>query len=195
MSATPSVKATGFQSVADDLERLVAEGRLTRAALHARLEREDLPFLGKQLAASSWVPMTTLARALQILVDLEAGDSPAGYLRERGRRAAARLHKLGLYSQFDASVETWGQRVGAITVTMGAVLYNFSRWSFESEGERGDFRTTMREATDYPDSLRIVGEGFIEYIAQYMLPDAKVSVTSRRVSADCVEFIGRVAEP
>jgi hypothetical protein len=195
VSAIPSVKATGFQSVADDLERLVAQGRLTRAALEAQLEPEDLPFLGKQLAASSWVPVGTLARAMQILVDLEAGDSPEDYLRERGRRAAARLHKMGLYGQFDASVETWGQRVGAITVTMGAVLYNFSRWSFQSEGERGDFRTTVREASDYPESLRIVGEGFIEYIAQHLLPGVKLSVTSQRVSADCIEFIGRVGEP
>jgi hypothetical protein len=191
MPSVPSIKATGFQSAADDLERLVAERRLSRAELEGQLEPEDLAFLGKQLAASSWVPIATYVRVLEILIALEGGRDVHGYLRSRGRRAAERLHKMGLYGQFDASIETWGHRVGSITATMGAVLYNFSRWSFESDPDAGIFQTTVDDARDYPDHLSAIGEGFIEYLAENLLAGTKVEVTSERVSPDRIVFTGR----
>jgi hypothetical protein len=186
----PSIKATGFQSAADDLEKLVASGRLTRKELEERLEPSDLQYLGKQLAASSWVPLATYVRVLEMLITLEAGRDVTRYLRERGRRAAERLHKMGLYGQFDATVETWGHRVGTITATMGAVLYNFTKWSFDSEPETASFRTTLDEASDYPDHLVVIGEGFIEYLAEHLLPGRKVEVCGKRVSASRIVFTG-----
>jgi hypothetical protein len=190
MPAVPSIKATGFQSAADDLDRLVREGRLTRAELEEQLEPEDLPFLGKQLAASSWVPIATYTRALEVLIALEGGRDVAQYLRSRGKRAAERLHKMGLYGQFDATIETWGDRVGTITATMGAVLYNFSRWTVDSDVENRSFRTTVDDARDYPDHLCAITEGFIQYLAERLLPGMKVEVTSERVAPDRVVFRG-----
>ena len=191
MPLIPSIKATGFQSAADDLAKLVAAGRLSQRELEAQLEAADLPYLGKQLAASSWVPMATYVRALDILIALEAGGDVQRYLRERGRRAAERLHRMGLYGQFEASVDTWGHRVGTITATMGAVLYNFTRWSFESDAESGAFRTIVGDARDYPEHLLAVGEGFIQYLAQHLLTGRKVEVSGVRVSPDRVVFSGR----
>lgn len=191
MPAVPSIKATGFQSAADDLARLVAAGRLTRAELAARLEPGDLQYLNKQLAASSWVPVATYGRALAILIELEAGPDVNAYLRARGKRAAERLHKMGLYGQFEATVETWGYKVGTITATMGAVIYNFTKWSFASDPENGSFQTTVDDARDYPDALLAVGEGFIEYLAENLLPGRKVEVTSQRLTADRIVFRGR----
>ena len=191
MPLIPSIKATGFQSAADDLAKLVAAGRLSQRELEAQLEAADLPYLGKQLAASSWVPMATYVRALDILIALEAGGDVQRYLRERGRRAAERLHRMGLYGQFEASVDTWGHRVGTITATMGAVLYNFTRWSFESDAESGAFRTIVDDARDYPEHLLAVGEGFIQYLAQHLLTGRKVEVSGVRVSPDRVVFSGR----
>ena len=191
MPAVPSIKATGFQSAADDLAKLVASGRLSREELEAQFEPEDLQYLGKQLAASSWVPMATYMRALDILIALEGGRDVRRYLRERGKRAAERLHKMGLYGQFEASIEAWGHRVGTITATMGAVLYNFSRWTFESDAENGSFETIVDDARHYPDHLLAVGEGFIQYLAQHLLKDRKVEITSARVSPDRVVFRGR----
>jgi len=188
--AVPSIKATGFQSAADDLEKLVASGRLTRAQLEEKLDPSDLQYLGKQLAASSWVPVATYLRVLEILIAVEAGRDVTHYLRERGRRAAERLHKMGLYGQFDASVETWGHRVGTITVTMGAVLYNFTKWTFESDVETSAFRTTLDEATDYPDHLIAIGEGFIEYLSEHLLPGRKIAISGKRVSASRIVFSG-----
>jgi len=191
MPAVPSIKATGFQSAADDLERLVREGRLTRAELEAQLEPEDRAFLGKQLAVSSWVPIATYTRALEILIVLEAGRDVQQYLRSRGKRAAERLHKMGIYGQFDAKIETWGHRVGTITATIGAVLYNFTRWSFESDEESGTFHLTVDDARDYPDHLRSIGEGFIQYLAERLLTGMKVEVTSERAAPDRVVYRGR----
>jgi hypothetical protein len=191
LPAVPSIKATGFQSAADDLARLVAEGRISREELEARLLPEDLQYLGKQLAASSWVPIETYLRALNVLVELEAGADTNEYLRERGRRGGERLHKLGLYGQFDASIETWGHRVGTITATMGAVLYNFSRWSFESDAESAAFQTTVDDAYYYPEPLMYVGEGFIQYLAQNLLPGRKVEVEAARTAPDQIVFRGR----
>jgi hypothetical protein len=171
--------------------KLVESGRMTREELEEQLEPQDLPYLGKQLAASSWVPIATYTRVLEILIAREGGPDVTQYLRERGWRAAERLHKLGLYGQFDATVETWGNRVGTIVATMGAVIYNFSRWSFESDVENGVFETTVDDALHYPDHLRAVGEGFIHYLAQHLLPGMKVEVTSERPAPDRVVFRGR----
>ncbi|HKC50852.1 MAG TPA: hypothetical protein VKF60_08670 [Myxococcota bacterium] len=190
MPAIPSIKATGFQSAADDLAKLVAAGRVSPEELEARLMPEDLSYLGKQLAASSWVPMATYMRALDVLIGLEAGRDVHRYLRERGRRAAERLHKTGLYGQFEASIETWGHQVGTITATMGAVLYNFTRWSFESDADTASFRTIVDDAREYPEHLLAVGEGFIEYLAQHLRTGRKVQVTAARVSPDRVVFSG-----
>src|SRR5262249_24078593 len=154
----------------------------SRPEVERRLDAGDLKFLDKQLAASSWVPVATYARVLDILISVEAGDDVEAYLRGRGKRGAAPLHKMGLYGHFAATVGTWGTRVGPITATMGAVLYNFTKWSFEAEPETGAFETTLAEAADYPDALRAVGEGFIEYLAENLLPDRKIEVSSERVS-------------
>ena len=194
MPAIPSIKATGFQSAADDLEKLIAEGRMPRADVESQLEPEDLPYLGKQLAASSWVPVATYMRVLELLIALEGGRDVAGYLRARGMRAAERLHKMGLYGQFEATVETWGHRVGTITATMGAVLYNFSRWSFESDVENQSFQTTVDDATHYPEPLIAVGEGFIHYLAQNLMPEYKVEVSGTRVTPDRIVFRGTFKE-
>src|SRR5215831_5351980 len=189
--AIPSIKATGFQSAADDLEKLIAEGRMPRADVEAQLEPEDLPYLGKQLAASSWVPVATYMRVLELLIALEGGRDVTGYLRARGMRAAERLHKMGLYGQFEATIETWGHRVGTITATMGAVLYNFSRWSFETDVEARTFQTTVDDARYYPDPLIGIGEGFIHYLATNLLPGAKVEVVGKRTKPDQIIFRGQ----
>jgi hypothetical protein len=191
LPAVPSIKATGFQSAADDLAKLVAAKKLSRAELEKRLQPGDLQYLDKQLAASSWVPVATYARALDLLIAVEGGADVEAYLRGRGKRAAARLHKMGLYGQFEESVETWGSKVGTITATMGAVLYNFTKWSFRSDPDGGAFETTLDEARDYPDALRAVGEGFIQYLAENLMPERKVEVTSERVTADRIVFRGR----
>ena len=194
MADQPSIKATGFQGAADDLARLVARQGISRAELAARLDPSDFAYLDKQLAASSWVPIATYVRVAEILVELEGrGDAPA-YFRARGRKAAERLHKAGVYKQFDASVETWGKRAGAISTTMGAVLYNFTKWSFEALPERGGFQIRIDGARAFPDVLRWVGEGFIEYTSRHQSANKKlkIEVSSARPAPDRIVYTVQV---
>lgn len=164
MAQPPSIKATGFQSAADDLNKLIEAGKLSREEVEARLQLADLRYLDKQLAATTWVPIETYRRVAEILVEVEAGGSaPEVYLHNRGVRAAQRLHKAGLYRQFEASSETWGNRVGKIATTMSAVLYNFTKWTFELGEQRGFFTITVDEAAEFPDVARYTAQGYIEY--------------------------------
>ena len=128
-------------------------------------------------------------RVAAILAELEAGGDEAGYFRARGRRAAERLHKAGVYKQFDKSVETWGKRAGSMATTMSSVLYNFTKWTYETL--KGGFEIQIDEARDYPDALRWVGEGFIEYLSRH-ISGRKVEVTSQRPRADRVVYSARL---
>jgi hypothetical protein len=144
--------------------------------------------LDRTLAASSWVPIETYVRISEILVEIEGGGDPRAYFNARGRRAAERLHRAGLYGQFDASVETWGKRAGSIATTMTAVLYNFTRWRFEVKDGRHPFQITVDEASAFPDSLRFVGEGFVEYISRHFSAGREVFVFSERVTPDRIVY-------
>jgi hypothetical protein len=188
VASAPSIKATGFQSAADDLMRLVESGRLSRAELEARLPASDSVYLGKTLAASSWVPIEVYVRVGDILVELEGGGDARAYFRARGRRAAERLHRAGLYKQFDASVETWGKRAGNIATTMSGVLYNFGRWTFETKPGREPFTITVEDAAALPEYLRFVGEGFIEYTSSHMSEGREAEVISKRVTPDRIVY-------
>src|SRR5262249_59565062 len=113
----PSLKATLFQLTADLIEDLVQSGRLTREELERRVRPEDLQYLGRKLAASSWVPITSVVRIQHVLIETALDDSPEQQIRAEGERGAAIIHKLGLYKQFEASPDRGGAGVGKILLT------------------------------------------------------------------------------
>ncbi|HXX48593.1 MAG TPA: hypothetical protein VEN47_10210 [Myxococcota bacterium] len=189
MAQPPSIKATGFQSAADDLIRLVDAGRISRGEVEARLRAEDLRYLDKQLAATTWVPIDCYRRLVEILVEVEANGPAELYLHGRGVRAAQRLHKAGLYRQFEASAETWGNRVGKIATTMAAVLYNFTRWSFEAGSGRGMFQIVVDEAREFPEVARFTTQGFIEYASRTVSGGNEI-VRSERPNPDKIVYRG-----
>ena len=186
----PSIKATGFQSAADDLNRLIETGKISREEVEARVQTGDLRYLDKQLAATTWVPIDTYRRVVEILIEIEANGPPEVYLHNRGVRAAQRLHKAGLYRQFEASSETWGNRVGKIATTMAAVLYNFTKWSFELGSGRGIFTITVDEAAEFPDVARYTAQGYIEYTSR-VVSGGNERVTSERPSPARILFKGQ----
>jgi hypothetical protein len=186
----PSIKATGFQSAADDLNRLIETGRISREEVEARVQAGDLRYLDKQLAATTWIPIDTYRRVVEILIEIEANGTPELYLHNRGVRAAQRLHKAGLYRQFEASSETWGNRVGKIATTMAAVLYNFTKWSFELGSQRGIFTITVDEATEFPDVARYTAQGYIEYTSR-VVSGGQERVTSERPLPSRVIYRGQ----
>ena len=190
MAQPPSIKATGFQSAADDLIRLIDARRISREEVEARLRADDLRYLDKQLAATTWIPIDTYRRVIDILVELEANGQAEVYLHGRGVRAGQRLHKAGLYRQFEASTETWGNRVGKIVTTMAAVLYNFTKWTFEAGAEHGLFLITVEGARDFPEVVRFTTQGFIEYASRAISSRNEI-VTSERPTPNKILYHGR----
>src|SRR5262245_45382142 len=140
MEKEPSIKATAFLSAAEDVLRHVELGDLPKKELDAKLRPQDRPFLDKGLSATSWVPIETYRRVMEVLIEVEAPSDVPAYLHGRGVRAAERMHQAGLYRQFRASPETWGLRVGEIAVTMAKLMYNFTTWTFEATQGQPGFR-------------------------------------------------------
>jgi hypothetical protein len=140
------------------------------------------------------VPIETYVRVGQILLQVEGEGDARAYFRRRGLLAGERLHRVGLYRQFNTSVETWGKRAGTIATTMSGVLYNFTRWTFATKEGRHPFEITVEDATHFPEALRFVGEGFIEYVSRHMSEGRDVHVSSERVTPDRVVYTVSVAE-
>jgi hypothetical protein len=169
MIAGPSIKGSLFEAVAADVNALVARGRITREELEARLERSDLPYLDEKIGAAFWYPIDTY--------------------RRRGAAAANRLIEGGLYRQMDASVDTWGERVGKIMVTLAPLIFNFGKWSCSTEG--GELRLEAREAVPLPEVSRVVIEGFVSVMATRAFK-SDVQVRSTRPEPDRIVFESRL---
>jgi hypothetical protein len=190
----PSIKGTGFQSAVDDIQRLLDAGQLTREELEAQLAPEDLQILESKIGPLSWIPVETYRRVVDVLIAIEAQGDPEGYLFQRGWRAAERLHKAGLYSQFEASLEKWGLRVGKLIVTLGTELWNFTEWKFEvipGLPLRG-FRLIVSDAAALPECARFTSHGFIEYLAR-MATGLTLRVTSERAPGGRILFTATAA--
>ena len=87
----PAIKATAFQAVVDDLQRLLDDGRLSRERLETSLEAHDLALLDEKQSPTAWIPIDTYERAVELLARVEAPGDREAYLVSRGERSAERL--------------------------------------------------------------------------------------------------------
>jgi hypothetical protein len=129
----PSIKGPAFRSVVEDVKRLIDADRIDPAEVAKQLNEKDRGFLDAEVTALAWCPIATYGRMLELLASEEGGDDPAAYLRERGARAAD-VMLSGVYESFRAAPGTWGPRVGQTMMGIGKLLYNFTSWSFRSNG-------------------------------------------------------------
>jgi hypothetical protein len=183
------VKGTAIQSVVEDLNRLLQEGKLSREELEARLQADDLEVLEQKIVPALWYPIGTYGRFVEILFERD-GRRSTEYLVQRGRRAAERIRSMGLYAQLAASREGWGNRIGKIFVSLGPAMFKDSAWSFDILEEQPlRYRIEMRVSADFPDLCRHSTQGFIDYLTQL---DAKgrMRVTSERSSPTLIVFFG-----
>ncbi len=182
----PSVKGSIFNSVADDLRRALAEGRLERADYEAGLDDKDLDLLESEaVTAVSWMPISTYGRMLELLALVEGGSGREAYLRDRGARAAERL-LAGTYQRFEAKPGEWGPRSGELMVGIAGTLYNFTRWQFE-EVEPGEWEIEASEAGDFPDAAAHTAHGFLEWYAN-RASTSSIETRLSRPSPDRVVF-------
>ena len=190
-----SIKGSAFIGIVDDLNALLSAGDVTREALEERLEAEDLAYLGEEIAPGFWYPMASYDRMLQLLVELEGGDDPRGYLLGRGERAMKRLMDLGLYSQFSSLEKGWTRLAGRVMSTMAQVVYNFL--SFEIVSDRSDDDPSLEQSDRFTLLIRDGGrlsknaqttiEGAVAALAT-RAAHGPVKVSGQRVSVDEVEI-------
>ena len=152
MAQPPSIKATALPAGSRRPESADRGGEASaREEVEARLRGEDLRYLDKQLAATTWIPIDSYRRRGRDPDRARGGRLQSRGVPARPRRAwRSAFTRRGLYRQFEASSETWGNRVGKIAATMAAVLYNFTKWSFELGSGRGIFTITVDEADRVP---------------------------------------------
>jgi hypothetical protein len=188
LRTVPSVKAAFFQLAADEVARLLDAGRLSRAALGEHLQPDDWQFLGKQHALTTWIPIATHARLMEVLVAVEGAGNPRQYLQCIGACAALTLRQSGVYQQFEAKSARWGSGIGRIFATFGAVAYNFTRWCYEGGAVEWQGRIFVEEARDFPECFRFTSEGFLAYLWQNALDRKDIGVQSERVTRDRIVF-------
>lgn len=181
----PSIKGSAFQSVAEDVKRLVDQGRLDPEDLERHLDDKDRGLLDAVITPVAWFPIATYGRLLELLAREEGGVDPMAYLRERGARAAERLLS-GTYGSYAAEPGTWGPRVGQTMIGIGKLLYNFTTWSFRSAD--GDvFEIEARDARDYPETARHTAQGFVRWFAEHAA-GRPMRVDSSRPTPDHIVF-------
>lgn len=181
----PSVKGSAFQSVAEDVKRLLDAGTIDPDDLDAVLTEKDRGLLDAVVTPVSWVPIASYGRMLQLLARAEGGADPDAYLHQRGARAAERLLS-GSYAVFAAEPGTWAPRVGQTMTGIGKLLYNFTEWSFRNAGDEV-FEIDCRGARDYPEPARLTAEGFLHWFSE-RAADRPMQVTSHRPDPDCITF-------
>jgi len=200
----PSIKGTAFQSVVEDLQGLVAAGRIQRAELEIRLSASDLRILEDKVLPGLWYPLATYRRLTEILLEIDGGGKPE-YVVRRGARAAERLFAAGLYLQLERGEEIgarkrergegWTAHEGNLVASLAGAIFNVSRWRFTVDsGEAAVHRIEASEAEDLPEVSRLAAQGFIEYTAS-RLSGSPVRVTSERLGRGRIVFTLRLARP
>jgi hypothetical protein len=195
--AVPSIKGTAIQSVADDLQALIASGRITRQWIEARLEAEDLRILDEKLLPGVWYPLASYRRLTEILIEVDGGGRP-DYVVRRGARAAERLFAAGLYLQLERGEELgaqkrergelWSEREGNLIASIAGAIFNVSRWRFRVDATDPAIHCIdVTEAESLPEVSRLAAQGFIEYTTS-RLSGAPVRVTSERIGRDRIAF-------
>jgi hypothetical protein len=182
-------------AVTDDIGRLADAGRLSRDDLEAQLEARDLEILDAKIQPALWYPIESYDRLLQVLVDLEGRSDPAEYLRNRGRRTAARLAEAGLYAQLrgDSKAATLDLSQVKRTLSLWGAMVTFSRWSCTLESEQPRvFRIDVSEAEKFPWVLRHANAGFLDGVFSG-LAQRKVTVAIEDERAERFSYRVRVS--
>jgi hypothetical protein len=194
--AIPSIKGTGLQQVVLDVWRALAEGRVAREELEARLAPEDLALLepDAEVQAAQWYPNACHRRLTELLRDVEGGGSDE-YVIARGAATAERLMAAGLYSQVRYADERSAGSMAELTraarlmLTLSGALYSFGKWSLRTDPEKPrSLFIDVTEAEPLSEMNRLTAHGFIEELTT-RLSEHPVRVESRRDGPDRVTLV------
>ena len=193
--SVPSIKGTAYNSVHDDLHRMLDDGRLSEDELEARLSREERELLESKVLATKWYPIETYRKLLALVAQKDATGPVDEYLIERGWRAAERLQQAGIYRQLGADEgagKSWGARVENLVTKISGLLYNFTRWSVDEPENAAVIRVTVDEARDFADECRYTAQGFVAFAAT-LIAGVPVKITSARPTPSRIVYTVRRA--
>lgn len=191
--AIPSIKGTAYNSVHDDLHRMLDEGLVTGEEVEAHLSQEELELFESKVLASKWYPIDTYRKLLGLVAQHESKGAVEEYLVERGWRAAERLQQAGIYRQLgadDASGKSWGARVANLVSKISGLMYNFTRWSVDEPENAKVLHVTVDDAKAFVDECRYTAQGFVAFAAT-MMAGGPVKVTSARPTPDQIVYTVR----
>lgn len=166
------IKGTLFAAVVDDLNQLVATGRIESADVEAQLEPEEIALLDAKINASGWYDIQTYHRMVGLLYAVEGGGL-AAYWQERGHRAARRMAESGIYQQFDYLGRTKSRgekdpqaRFQALAkdmrllLSLQAAVLNFGEWKTVVDPDNNDrYRVEIRGIAGIPDGIFLAAAG------------------------------------
>jgi hypothetical protein len=183
----PSIKGIAFQSLLDDVKRLVQTGKIAQDELTSSLKPEDLEYLDEPVLPTLWYPIDVFDRYLELLWRVDGG-SREEYLVRRGAAAAERIFASGTYADLMATAEKWGgNQIAMALIGLSSQLHNFTRWQLVGNFDDDEFDIEVCDAKDYPEVARLTGQGFIEKLYSRS-SNRDLTVTSRRPSSDRVLF-------
>lgn len=188
--SVPSIKGTAYNSVHDDLHRMLDDGRVSEDELEARFSRGELELIESKVLATKWYPVDTYRKLLALVAEKEAKGRTEEYLVERGWRAAERLKEAGIYRQLgseEANGKSWGRRLENLVTKVSGLLYNFTRWSVSDPDNASAVQVSIDGAKDFADECRATAQGFVAFAAT-MLSGGPVKITSARPSPDRIVF-------
>jgi hypothetical protein len=184
----PSIKGTAFQSVLEDVARLVEVGRIDGKTLDAATKAEDRDLLGEMLVPGIWYPFESYARMLDLLWSADGHRDPQ-YLIDRGARAARRILAAGAYADMVETAGRWGgEHLVRSVINLSKGLFDFVE--ADIRGEIGDdrFEVSFRVDVPFPDCARLACQGFFQPLFE-RLAGCPVAVESHRPCSSEIRFI------
>jgi hypothetical protein len=174
----PSVKGVLFARDVEDVQKLLTDGRISRAEVERRLDPGALASLDQPVYDSGWYDIRWARQLVQLLWDVD-GDPTERFLLDRGATNAERMFKAGLYQQLEyldrsqtSSARGAPERVRAfahdlkLLVTLSGTCFNFGRWDAQPDAvHQGRFVMTVAEASELPDIHCWCTMGYVNWMA------------------------------
>jgi hypothetical protein len=191
------VRGPSFQLARRDVLALVESGRLTRTALEARLDPDDLELLEETPRTNAWYPLPTYDRFLAVLLEFEGNGDP-GYLVKRAHKSSAELMRrggvLGQLEAAESMVRTqtggsWFEQAGHVLATIPAALFDRGSWRLSADEPKRSFTLEGTGLEGMTANVAHIIQGGIEYVASELI-QSRVEVTLR-LRGDRVTFTGR----
>jgi hypothetical protein len=202
--ARPSIRGSVFKGVIDDLARLQEAGRVSDAEVEAQLNPEHLILIKGEIDPAAWYPLACYEPIVRLLCSAEAAGRET-YFIERGRASARRLIEAGMYQQLDflsrwegtlnrdassesAMIADYASKLKMV-ISMASLTCNVGKWEVESDPDNpGRLRIATREARDYPETLRLATEGFLNECSRAAREDHAHLFTSERAGPNLILF-------